>query len=223
MGGYGQHKQRIGDNQTDVDGQAAFRFVRIAATHGPSEHERRIGDNRTNVDGEVAVVDETFYASRWKLQCGTIHISKWSVTNGVQQSSTVKKSVDGTWELAAGGRYRVFGFPAAGPSTILSPRSSTVDETGSSTQFSVEWPGVPLDSRVVSSYSEVRNMRGRSELSKLNIIDFQHQLVVQLPDQYNGNMVFELPPKESKDLLKKGAMLEGMDRTYECWMWTKLR
>ncbi|KAL3688365.1 hypothetical protein R1sor_014674 [Riccia sorocarpa] len=154
--------------------------------------------------GEVSIVDVTFCASRWKLQFGTIHISKWSVTNGVLQSSTVTKSTDGAWELAGGGRYRVFGIPSAVPLTIISPRSSTVDEAVSSTQFSVEWPGVAHDSKVISTYNELRNMRGRSELSKLNLGDFAHQLLVQLPDRYNGNVVFELPPKESKDLLKKG-------------------
>ncbi|KAL3680346.1 hypothetical protein R1sor_023302 [Riccia sorocarpa] len=45
--------------------------------------------------------------------------------------------------------------------------------------------------------------------------------VSQLPDSYDGNLIFELPPSSPEELSKKGVALVGMDRGNDCWLWTK--
>ncbi|KAL3701458.1 hypothetical protein R1sor_019480 [Riccia sorocarpa] len=42
-----------------------------------------------------------------------------------------------------------------------------------------------------------------------------------MPDSYDGNVIFELPPSTPDELSKKGGVLVGMDRGNDCWLWTK--
>ncbi|KAL3677080.1 hypothetical protein R1sor_027028 [Riccia sorocarpa] len=62
---------------------------------------------------------------------------------------------------------------------------------------------------------------GTSELSKLYLASFEHRQVDHLPEDYDGNVIFELPPSTQAELSKKGGGLVGMDRTHDCWLWTK--
>ncbi|KAL3676455.1 hypothetical protein R1sor_026403 [Riccia sorocarpa] len=178
-------------------------------------------------DGE-AVVDINYCRARWNLVPDSIYISGRAPHGGELLNVFVQKSA-GTWTLLAGKCYTIFGIVDLAQSVqgILPPTSqaaptSTVTGPAASTTAPTTWDGIPPDPSVVSSYTALRDIKGRSELSKLSIPEFTHLPVVRLPDQYNGNIVFELPPLMTEDVLKKGAILEGMDRAHDCWIWTKM-
>ncbi|KAL3700039.1 hypothetical protein R1sor_018061 [Riccia sorocarpa] len=180
-----------------------------------------------------ATVDENFCIARWKLRPKSIHISEQASYEGEAKSFLISKTSLGVWTLEEGKRYKVFSISLStidersntpdgtpGCSTIDVERA-TVDEGASSSVRCVSWPRIPTDPRMVSSFYALQQIRGRSELSKLDLASFKHSLVLQLPDNYNGDIVFELPPKTFEDVLKKGGGLEGMDRAHDCWIWTK--
>ncbi|KAL3690850.1 hypothetical protein R1sor_004501 [Riccia sorocarpa] len=185
------------------------------------------------VDGKVKV-DVSFFKARWDLGPKSIYISERTVSNGEVLNYIVNRSAEQQWTLVAGKRYIVRGVvdslhSHALRSTVSSPESpmvsslhnSTIEDFGSSSAPLLSWVGIPNGPTVISSFRALRQLRGRSELSRLELPDFAHQLVVQLPDKYNGNVIFELPLKKPEEILKKGAILEGMDRTHDCWSWTK--
>ncbi|KAL3700394.1 hypothetical protein R1sor_018416 [Riccia sorocarpa] len=146
-----------------------------------------------------------------------------------------EKSSNVTWTLRAGKRYRIFGIVDSnvqpgdvGISTRdVQRRASTftgpsgIDEGASTSFVPTTWPGIPPDPSIESLYSALKHIRGRSELSRLNLDNFTHMLVLRLPGDYNGNVIFELPPMKAEDLQKKGAILDGMDRSHDCWISTK--
>ncbi|KAL3681598.1 hypothetical protein R1sor_024554 [Riccia sorocarpa] len=100
-------------------------------------------------------------------------------------------------------------------------RLSTLEDGVLCAASKFKWDGVTVDSGFVSGYETCLRIEGRSELSKINLSDFDHRQVTQLPDEYDGNMIFELPPAKEVELLKKGGILTGMDRANDCWQWTK--
>ncbi|KAL3686305.1 hypothetical protein R1sor_008879 [Riccia sorocarpa] len=178
--------------------------------------------------GGEAVVDINYCRARWNLVPDSIYISGRAPHGGELLNVFVQKS-GGTWTLLAGKRYTIFRIVDLAQSVqgILPPTSqaaptSTVTGPTASTTASTTWDGIPPDPSVVSSYTALRDIKGRSELSKLSIPEFTHLPVVRLPDLYNGNIVFELPPLTKEDVLKKGAILEGLDKAHACWIWTKM-
>ncbi|KAL3693491.1 hypothetical protein R1sor_007142 [Riccia sorocarpa] len=98
-------------------------------------------------------------------------------------------------------------------------KKSVLDDGASRTVS--EWEGRVCDPDLVSGYEAVLQIEGSSELSRLALSSFEHQIVSLLPDAYNGNVIFELPPVSHEELAKKGGMLAGMDRSNDCWLWTK--
>ncbi|KAL3682180.1 hypothetical protein R1sor_000202 [Riccia sorocarpa] len=83
------------------------------------------------------------------------------------------------------------------------------------------WDGIQNDPNYVSAYEACLRIKGTSELSKLYLASFEHRQVDHLPEDYDGNVNFELPPSTQADLSKKGGGHVGMDRAYDCWLWTK--
>ncbi|KAL3684783.1 hypothetical protein R1sor_002805 [Riccia sorocarpa] len=191
-----------------------------------------IGEERA-MEGKVEV-DVSFFKARWDLGTKSIYISERTVSNGEVLNYLVNRSVEQQWTLEAGKRYIVRGVvdslptdvPRTTVSSLESPlvssiHHSTIEDFGSCSAPLLSWVGIPNDPTVISSFRALRQLHGRSELSRLELPDFAHQLVVQLLDMYNGNVIFEIPPKKPEEILKKGAILEGMDRTHDCWSWTK--
>ncbi|KAL3698856.1 hypothetical protein R1sor_012932 [Riccia sorocarpa] len=145
--------------------------------------------------GGKAVIDQTFFKARWDLGPKSIYISERTTFDS-----------------------EVVNFLVRTPSAFQTPQStrdssqlqSTIDEAGSTTAPALSWPGISNDPTIISSFQALRQVRWKSELSRLELTVFAHQLVVQLPDRYNGNVVFELPPKRADEVHKKGALLEGI-------------
>ncbi|KAL3692943.1 hypothetical protein R1sor_006594 [Riccia sorocarpa] len=191
------------------------------------------GTNDTDLlpctDG-VAIVDVHYCRARWNLVPESVYISD-RVPHGDEFLNVFLQKSAGTWTLPAGKRYTIFGLIDNSPGQL--PRRSqsipasvvtgpcTIDEAASTTAATTYWSEIPPDPSLVSSYTALRDIRGKSELSRLLLSDFTHSIVVRLPDKYNENMIFELPPVKIEDALKKGAILEGMDRAHDCWLWTK--
>ncbi|KAL3686486.1 hypothetical protein R1sor_009060 [Riccia sorocarpa] len=180
----------------------------------------------------VAVVNETYYIARWNLKAKTVHVSEQASHDGRVQSFHVPK-LSGQWTLQDGRRYKVYGIRSVCGQDIPlpflpddTPDSSVVeppnvDEGASCTMTTVIWPGIPKDPLLVSTFDALKQIRGKSELSRLQLSNFKHMAVRQLPDKYNGDVVFELPPKNQEEVQKKDGVLDGMDRTHDCWIWTR--
>ncbi|KAL3693049.1 hypothetical protein R1sor_006700 [Riccia sorocarpa] len=148
-----------------------------------------------------AVLHETFFKARWDLAPSSIYISERTISDGEVQNYLVNRSADHEWTLESGKQYIVRGLldsvsPAlqtAAPATRNSSQErSTIDEAGSTSFTSLCWDGIPNDPSMVSTFHSIRHIRGsRSELSRLELANFTHQLVLQLPDRYNGLLALD--------------------------------
>ncbi|KAL3682279.1 hypothetical protein R1sor_000301 [Riccia sorocarpa] len=131
----------------------------------------------------------------------------------------VPQSTHGNWVLHARRIYVVYGraaesYPSPKDSSV---KRSTLEDGASRTASKFKWDGEIVDSSYVSGYQDCLRIEGTSELTKINLSEFEHQTVTQLPDEYNGNVVFELPPATLAELAKKDGGLTGMDRGNNCW------
>ncbi|CAM6094679.1 unnamed protein product [Calypogeia fissa] len=73
----------------------------------------------------------------------------------------------------------------------------------------------------ISALDAFLNVSGTSELSKFRRnIEFKWTQVESLPDCYNEDVVFELPPVETLDGRGKGLL--NMDCENDCYSWTRL-
>ncbi|KAL3676710.1 hypothetical protein R1sor_026658 [Riccia sorocarpa] len=132
----------------------------------------------------------------------------------------VEEAAVGIYKLKRGLTYIVFGnvVESAGGT----PGKRSLQEDGSSrTPSKRNWDGIQNDPNHVSAYEACLRIEGTSELSQLYLASFEHRQVDHLPEDYDGNVIFELPPSTQADLSKKGVGLVGMNRTHDCWLWTK--
>ncbi|KAL3675854.1 hypothetical protein R1sor_025802 [Riccia sorocarpa] len=167
-----------------------------------------------------------FCAIRWKLDESSIYINECTDFLDRKALVLVPQSTPGNWVLHARRIYVVYGEQRRAAESSPSPKDSsvkrsTLDDGASRTTSKFKWDGETVDSSYVSGYQTCLRIEGMSELSKINLSEFEHQTVTQLPDEYNGNMVFELPPATLAELAKKGGGLTGMDRGNDCWQWTR--
>ncbi|KAL3681428.1 hypothetical protein R1sor_024384 [Riccia sorocarpa] len=169
----------------------------------------------TEPDGTITISAQ-FCAVRWKLQQSSVYINERREILDRQATVLVNQSKPGFWVLKAGFIYIVFGTTADSTPPVVR------DEDGASrTASKINWEGVDCSSSIVSGFEACLRIEGTSELTKLQLPNFQHRPVSQLPDSYDGNVIFELPPSTSDELSKKGGALVGMDRGNDCWLWTK--
>ncbi|KAL3687247.1 hypothetical protein R1sor_013556 [Riccia sorocarpa] len=169
----------------------------------------------TEPDGTITVSAQ-FCAVRWKLQPSSVYINERREILDRQATVLVNQSKPGFWVLKAGLTYIVFGTTADSTSPVVR------DEDGASrTASKINWKGVDCSSSIVSGFEACLRIEGTSELAKLQLPNFQHRPVSQLPNSYDGNLIFELPPSSPEELSKKDGALVGMDRGNDCWLWTK--
>ncbi|CAM6104164.1 unnamed protein product [Calypogeia fissa] len=82
-------------------------------------------------------------------------------------------------------------------------------------------PDVPEKIYSISALEAFLHISGTSELLKFRKQeDFDWKQVDCMPDSYNRNVVFELPPVDCLDGRGKG--LQNMDRKNDCYSWTRL-
>ncbi|KAL3702249.1 hypothetical protein R1sor_020271 [Riccia sorocarpa] len=153
--------------------------------------------------GGKAVLDQTFFKARWDLGPKSIYISERTTFDGEVVNFLVSRSADDQWTLESGKRYIVRGIvdtPAVEgtPSALQtsdttrdsSQLRSTIDEAGSTTALALSWVGIPNDHTIISSFQALRQVRGKSELSRLDLTVFTHQLVVQAIRYVKGRVLF---------------------------------
>ncbi|KAL3686621.1 hypothetical protein R1sor_009195 [Riccia sorocarpa] len=158
-----------------------------------------------------------------ELHRGSIYLNERTEVLEREADTLVNQSETGFWKLRARASYVVFGSRADHPSVLResSLRRSTLEDGASRTASLLQWDGVTYDENVISGYEACLRIDGTSELSKLDLSSFVHQRVRFLPESYDGNVIFELPPASRVELSKKGGSLSGMDRGNDCWLWTK--
>ncbi|KAL3683585.1 hypothetical protein R1sor_001607 [Riccia sorocarpa] len=171
--------------------------------------------------GCTAPITVRFCAIRWKLDESSIYINECTDFLDRKALVLVPQSTPGNWVLHARRIYVVYGEQRRAAESSPSPKDSsvkrsTLEDGASRTASKFKWDGETVDSRYVSGYQACLRKEGTSELSKINLSEFEHQTVTQLPDEYNGNVVFELPPATLAELAKKGGGLTGMDRGNDC-------
>ncbi|KAL3696923.1 hypothetical protein R1sor_010999 [Riccia sorocarpa] len=170
-----------------------------------------------------AKVSDKFCAARWNFDRGSIYLNERTEVLEREAEILVNQSETGFWKLRARASYVVFGSRADHPSVLResSLRRSTLEDGASRIASLLQWDGVTYDENVISGYEACLRIDGTSELSKLDLSSFVHQRVRFLPESYDGNVIFELPPASLVELSKKGGSLSGMDRGIDCWLWTK--
>ncbi|KAL3701586.1 hypothetical protein R1sor_019608 [Riccia sorocarpa] len=169
----------------------------------------------------TAIVTSDFLVVRWKYVENLIFINKRTELLDREASLLVIPEKLGFWRLKGGRSYVVGGLP-----TVASaPRSGSVLkkfvlEDGASRIVS-DWDDKVCDPDLVSGYEAVLQIEGSSKLSRLDLSNFEHRTVSLLPNAFDGNVIFELPPVSHEELAKKDEMFIGMDRSNDCWLWTK--
>ncbi|KAL3693030.1 hypothetical protein R1sor_006681 [Riccia sorocarpa] len=171
-------------------------------------------------DGTTTVQSD-FLAARWKYVENSIFVNERTELLDREASLLVIPEKVGLWRLKGGRSYVVGGFAnEVSASRGVSVLKKSVLDDGASRTVS-EWEGRVSDPDLVSGYEAVLQIEGSSELSRLDLSSFEHQVVSLLLDAYDGNVIFELPPVSPDELAKKGGMLAGMDRSNDCWLWTR--
>ncbi|KAL3689344.1 hypothetical protein R1sor_015653 [Riccia sorocarpa] len=173
-------------------------------------------------DGTISI-SANFCAARWKLRESSVYINERREILDRQATVLINQSKPGFWVLKAGFTYIVFGTAVdTTPTTSVRDCSSKPSEIVDSRIASkLNWEGVDCSSSIVSGFEACLKIEGTSELSKLELPNFEHRVVSFLLDSYDGNVIFELPPSTPDALSKKGGALVGMDRGNDCWLWTK--
>ncbi|KAL3688982.1 hypothetical protein R1sor_015291 [Riccia sorocarpa] len=163
--------------------------------------------------GGTAPITVRFCAIRWKLDESSIYINECTDFLDRKALVLVPQSTPGNWVLHARRIYVVYGraaesYPSPKDSSV---KRSTLEDGASRIASKFKWDGETVDSSYVSGYQACLQIEETSELSKINLSEFEHQTVTQLLDDYNGNVVFELPPATLADLAKKDARLGTTD------------
>ncbi|KAL3701218.1 hypothetical protein R1sor_019240 [Riccia sorocarpa] len=144
--------------------------------------------------GGTAPITVRFCAIGWKLVESSIYINECTDFLDRKAGVLVPQSTLGNWVLHVRRIYVLYGEQRRAPESSPSPKDSSVKR-------STLEDGA---SRTASKF------KWDGETT-----------VTQLPDEYNGNVVFELPPAILAELAKKGGGLTGMDRGNDCWQWTR--
>ncbi|KAL3686650.1 hypothetical protein R1sor_009224 [Riccia sorocarpa] len=165
-------------------------------------------------------VSVNFCSVRWKLDPSSVYVCQRTEIFEREAMILVEEAAVGIYKLKRGLTYVVFGNAAE--SAAGTPGKRSLQEDGSSRTPSKRiWDGIQNDPNYVSAYEACLRIEGISELSKLYLASFEHRVVDHLPEDYDGNVIFELPPSTQADLSRKGGGLVGMDRAHDCWLWTK--
>ncbi|KAL3686542.1 hypothetical protein R1sor_009116 [Riccia sorocarpa] len=138
--------------------------------------------------GGTAPITVRFCAIRWKLDESSIYINKCTDFLDRKALVLVPQSTLGNWVLHTRRIYVVYGraaesYPSPKDSSV---KRSTLEDGASRTASKFKWDGETVDSSYVSGYQACLRIEGTSELSKINLSEFEHQTVTQLPDEYNG-------------------------------------
>ncbi|KAL3680921.1 hypothetical protein R1sor_023877 [Riccia sorocarpa] len=157
-------------------------------------------------DGTTTVQSD-FLAARWKYVENSIFINERTEVLDREASLLVIPEKVGLWRLKGGRSYVVGGFAneVSAPRGVSVLKKSVLDDGASRTVS--EWEGRVCDPDLISGYEAVLQIEGSSELSRLHLSSFEHQIVSILPDAYDCNVIFELPPFTPEELAKKGGML----------------
>ncbi|KAL3685586.1 hypothetical protein R1sor_003608 [Riccia sorocarpa] len=84
------------------------------------------------------------------------------------------------------------------------------------------WPGVRQDPYLLSAFDAAMSVKAPNELGKIDLKSFSFQRVLELPQNYDGDKIFELPPVTGHTTSKRNGFREGMDRRNDCFLWTRL-
>ncbi|KAL3688738.1 hypothetical protein R1sor_015047 [Riccia sorocarpa] len=82
------------------------------------------------------------------------------------------------------------------------------------------WPGVRRDPHLLSAFDAAMSVSAPNELGKMDLKSFSYQRVLELPQNYDGNKIFEFPPVTGHTTSKRNGFREGMDRRNDCFLWT---
>ncbi|KAL3695181.1 hypothetical protein R1sor_008832 [Riccia sorocarpa] len=83
------------------------------------------------------------------------------------------------------------------------------------------WPGVRRDPYLLSAFYAAMSVSAPNELGKIDLKSFSFQRVLELPQNYDGDKIFELPPVTGHTTSKRNGFREGMDRRNDCFLWTR--
>ncbi|KAL3675270.1 hypothetical protein R1sor_025218 [Riccia sorocarpa] len=102
----------------------------------------------------------------------------------------------------------------ATPTTPISPSNDNEPYPG--------WHGVARDPHLLSAFDAAMTVSAANNVGKLDLKLFKFQLVLELPQRYDGNQIFELPPVSGNVITKRNGFRAGMDRRQDCFLWTRL-
>ncbi|KAL3686415.1 hypothetical protein R1sor_008989 [Riccia sorocarpa] len=156
---------------------------------------------------DTSPVSVNFCSVRWKLDPSSVYVCQRTEIFEREVMILVEKAAVGIYKLKRGLTYL--------GEALTSGRRVVKDP------FERIWDGIQNDPNYVSAYEACLRIEETSELSKLYLASFEHRVVDHLPEDYDGNVIFELPPSTQADLSRKGRGLVGMDQAHDCWLWTK--
>ncbi|KAL3688318.1 hypothetical protein R1sor_014627 [Riccia sorocarpa] len=203
----------------------------------------------TSTESHSVEVQDSYLAVRFRLKSDTIFVSQEIVSESGDVATRSVRFIDDcksrSWRLEEGTTNIVFGLSHAPSTSQKCERIVDEDnqQTDSSQRFPEEpvllnsstpnvsrlesdpypgWPGFRRDPHLLSAFDASMMVSAACELGKIDLKTFSYQRVLELPNSYDGNIIFELPPVGAHDAMRRNGFRVGMDRRNDCFLWTRL-
>ncbi|KAL3675193.1 hypothetical protein R1sor_025141 [Riccia sorocarpa] len=203
----------------------------------------------TSTESHSVEVQDSYIAVRFRLKSDTIFVSQEIVSESGDVATRSVRFIDDcksrSWRLEEGTTNIVFGLSHAPSTSQKCERIVDEDnqQTDSPERFPEEpillnpstpnvcrlesdpypgWPGFCRDPHLLSAFDASMMVSAACELGKLDLKTFSYQRVLELPNSYDGNIIFELPPVGAQDAMRRNDFRAGMDRRNDCFLWTRL-
>ncbi|KAL3688754.1 hypothetical protein R1sor_015063 [Riccia sorocarpa] len=207
---------------------------------------------QTSTEFHSVEVQDSYLAVRFRLESDTIYLSQEIVFEFGDVATHSVRFIDDckprSWRLEEGATYIVFGLshapspsqkcervvevdslrkdlscsPQRIPEDPVHPPPSTLNVSRHESDPYPGWPGFRHDPHLLSAFDAAMTVSAACELGKLELSMFAYQRVLELPNSYDGNTIFELPLVGAQEAMRQNGFRAGMDRRNDCFLWTRL-
>ncbi|KAL3702120.1 hypothetical protein R1sor_020142 [Riccia sorocarpa] len=212
------------DQNGSVEIRESFLAIRFSLQLGTVFIKREI---KTEC-GEVSTLSIDIQESS-KGRCWTLHEGSTNVVYGLHRSTclhpskfvsrTIRDDVNPDGDDTGGTSASKNQQPEC-QTTFSNPITRAASEVASDPYPG--WKGIPRDPYLQSAFDAAMSVSAACELGKLDLKTFNFYQVLELPQSYNGNVIFELPPVIEQECTKRNGFRKGMDRRNDCYLWTRL-
>ncbi|KAL3681569.1 hypothetical protein R1sor_024525 [Riccia sorocarpa] len=191
----------------------------------------------TNPDSQSVEVQASYLAVRFRLSSESIYVSREIVSESSEVATRSIRAIENgtarSWRLEEGTSNVVFGRTHAQLKPLVEDDGQQTDSDVSPQRNTPEvvhltpsppivrpndsdpypgWSGIPRDPHLLSAFDAAMTVSAACELGKLDLKTFSYKRVMELPNNYDGNTIFELPPVDAREAMRRNGFRTRMDR-----------